>query len=100
MYLSEEPSDTTNTNLLYHSVIQQIQFWFQDNIPVAIMKQVRARYVDNPDFDPEKIKSASKACEGLSRWVLAIEKYDVYVTKYKFSGKLNRIKYISAIAVV
>jgi dynein heavy chain len=33
--------------------------------------------VTNPDFDPEKIKVASTACEGLCRWLLAIEKYDV-----------------------
>ena len=51
--------------------------WFQDNIPAPIMKQIRARYCSNPDFDPEKIKVASTACEGLCRWVLAIEKYDV-----------------------
>jgi len=48
----------------------------QDNIPVPIMKQIRARFCNNPDFDPEKIKTASTACEGLCRWVLAIEKYD------------------------
>ena len=48
----------------------------QDNIPVAIMKTIRQKYADNPDFDPEKIKVASTAAEGLSRWVLAMEKYD------------------------
>ena len=48
----------------------------QDNIPVPIIKQIRAKYANNPDFDPEKIKVASTACEGLSRWVLAMEKYD------------------------
>jgi len=38
---------------------------------------IRTKYVTNPDFDPEKIKVASTACEGLCRWLLAIEKYDV-----------------------
>jgi len=38
---------------------------------------IRTKYITNPDFDPEKIKVASTACEGLSRWLLAIEKYDV-----------------------
>lgn len=52
----------------------------QDNIPLAIMKQIRSRYSNNPEFDPEKVKVASTACEGLCRWILAIEKYDVYVT--------------------
>lgn len=48
----------------------------RDNIPPAVMKTVRAKYSDNPDFDPDKIKAASTACEGLARWVLALEKYD------------------------
>jgi len=51
----------------------------QDNIPVAIMKQIRTRYCTNPDFDPEKVKNASTACQGLCKWVLAIEKYDLLV---------------------
>jgi len=51
--------------------------WLQDNIPAPIMKQIRSRFCNNPDFDPEKIKVASTACEGLCRWVLAIEKYDL-----------------------
>jgi len=41
------------------------------------MQVIRTKYVTNPDFDPEKIKVASTACEGLCRWLLAIEKYDV-----------------------
>lgn len=49
----------------------------KDNIPPANIKQIRTKYITNEDFDPEKIKSASKACEGLSRWVIAIEKYDL-----------------------
>ena len=48
----------------------------KDNIPAAYMKQIRAKYVDNPDFDPDKIKVASTAAEGLAKWVLAMEKYD------------------------
>jgi len=38
---------------------------------------IRQKYITNPDFDPEKIKVASTACEGLCRWLLAIEKYDI-----------------------
>ena len=48
----------------------------QDNISVAIMRIIRAKYSNNADFDPEKIKVASTAAEGLSRWVLAMEQYD------------------------
>ncbi|ESN93529.1 hypothetical protein HELRODRAFT_194054 [Helobdella robusta] len=51
----------------------------KDNIPVETMKQIRANYATNPDFDPEKIKFISSACEGLCRWALAIEKYDLVI---------------------
>ena len=51
-------------------------FCFQDNIPAAYMKIIRAKYVDNPDFEPDKVRTASSAAEGLSKWVLAMEKYD------------------------
>jgi len=61
--------------------VYMISVDLQDNIPAPIMKQIRARFCSNPDFDPEKIKMASTACEGLCRWVLAIEKYDVWVTE-------------------
>lgn len=35
-----------------------------------------SRYCTNPDFNPEVIKSASTACEGLCKWVRAMEVYD------------------------
>lgn len=56
-----------------------VNVFLKDNIPAPIIKEIRGRYVSNPDFDPEKIKFASTACEGLCRWILAIEKYDMYV---------------------
>ena len=34
------------------------------------------RYVTNPDFNPEVVKGASNACEGLCKWVRAMEVYD------------------------
>lgn len=30
----------------------------------------------NPDFNPDVVKAASTACEGLCRWVRAMEVYD------------------------
>ncbi len=56
--------------------LESLQTYDKDNITPAIMKQIRNKYANNPDFDPDKIKNASTACEGLSRWVLAMEKYD------------------------
>lgn len=34
------------------------------------------RYCTNPDFNPEVVKSASTACEGLCKWTRAMEVYD------------------------
>ncbi|XP_055917464.1 dynein axonemal heavy chain 7 [Eupeodes corollae] len=49
----------------------------KDNIPPAIIKKLQDRILTNENFDPDKIKSASTACEGLCRWVIALTKYDV-----------------------
>ena len=48
----------------------------KDNIPVPVIKKIREKYVSNPTFDPSLIKNISSACEGLCRWVRAIEVYD------------------------
>ncbi len=40
------------------------------------MKVIRANYIPNPDFVPERIRQASRACEGLCKWVVALDKYD------------------------
>ena len=34
------------------------------------------RYIPNPDFTPEVIVKVSNACEGLCKWVRAMEVYD------------------------
>ncbi|KAH8377909.1 hypothetical protein KR093_007822, partial [Drosophila rubida] len=49
----------------------------KDNIPPEVMKKLQQRILSNEAFDPDKIKSASTACEGLCRWVIALSKYDV-----------------------
>lgn len=49
----------------------------KDNIPLANITKIRQKFIGNPDFDPDKIRSASTACEGLCKWVIAIEKYDI-----------------------
>nr|CAD7573553.1 unnamed protein product [Timema californicum] len=48
----------------------------KDNIPVAIMKRIRDKYIPDRDFDPDVIKNVSMACEGLCKWVRAMEVYD------------------------
>ncbi|XP_053982409.1 dynein axonemal heavy chain 7 [Hylaeus volcanicus] len=49
----------------------------KDNIPERIMTKIRTTILTNPDFDPERIRHVSTACEGLCRWVFALSEYDV-----------------------
>ncbi|KAF3429654.1 hypothetical protein E2986_08409 [Frieseomelitta varia] len=48
----------------------------KDNIPPAYMKIIRERFINDRSFQPEAIKKVSTACEGLCKWVRAIEVYD------------------------
>lgn len=48
----------------------------KDNIPPAYMKIIRDKFINDRSFQPEAIKKVSTACEGLCKWVRAIEVYD------------------------
>ncbi|XP_071052662.1 dynein axonemal heavy chain 7-like isoform X1 [Onthophagus taurus] len=48
----------------------------KDNIPVAVMKKLADKILCDENFDPDKVRSASAAAEGLCKWVIAISKYD------------------------
>ena len=48
----------------------------KDNIPPRIIQLVQERVLPNENFDPEKVKVASTACEGLCKWISAIVEYD------------------------
>lgn len=48
----------------------------KDNIPERIIAKIRTTILTNPNFDPDKIRNASTACEGLCRWVFAISEYE------------------------
>lgn len=56
--------------------LESLKEYDKDNIPAAIMKKIRANYINNTDFDPAIIKNSSSACEGLCKWVRAIDVYD------------------------
>lgn len=56
--------------------LKSLQSYDKDNIAPAIMKTIRQKYTSNPEFDPDKIRSASTAAEGLCKWVVAMESYD------------------------
>ena len=56
--------------------IDSLRAYDKDNIPKNIMKIIREKYVNNPYFDPNLVKKVATACEGLCKWVRAIEVYD------------------------
>ncbi|EDO28993.1 predicted protein, partial [Nematostella vectensis] len=68
---------------------------FQDNIPAPAIKQIRQKYTSNPEFDPDKIKVASTAAEGLCRWVIAMDSYE----KFYITTKLRNPHYLPETAV-
>ncbi|KAL5267409.1 hypothetical protein ACHWQZ_G004450 [Mnemiopsis leidyi] len=56
--------------------LNSLKAYDKDNIDAAVIKKIRDKYMNNPDFVPDKVKAASKACEGLCTWVLAMEVYE------------------------
>lgn len=49
----------------------------KDEIPPKIMKVINEKYINNSEFDPDKVKNASIAAQGLCKWVIAISSYDI-----------------------
>ncbi|XP_076997717.1 dynein axonemal heavy chain 3 [Tamandua tetradactyla] len=56
--------------------LESLKTYDKDNIPPLIMKRIRERFIDHPEFQPAVIKNVSSACEGLCKWVRAMEVYD------------------------
>lgn len=56
--------------------LDNLKVFDKDNIPANIMKKIRDKYTNNPEFNPEIIRNVSSACEGLCKWVRAVEVYD------------------------
>ncbi|XP_061578914.1 dynein axonemal heavy chain 7 [Cololabis saira] len=56
--------------------LQSLYEYDKDNIPANTMAIIRNKYITNPDFVPEKIRTASTAAEGMCKWVCAMDKYD------------------------
>lgn len=57
--------------------LEQLVHFDKDNIQPKIMKIINEKYLTNPEFDPEKVKNASIAAQGLCKWVIAMSSYDV-----------------------
>ena len=56
--------------------LEALQTYDKDNIPGAVIKKIRDKFVDHPLFKPDVIRNVSTACEGLCKWVLAMEVYE------------------------
>uniref|UniRef100_A0A3B4YVU2 Dynein axonemal heavy chain 7 n=1 Tax=Seriola lalandi dorsalis TaxID=1841481 RepID=A0A3B4YVU2_SERLL len=56
--------------------LQSLHEYDKDNIPPNFIAVIRNKYITNPDFVPEKIRTASTAAEGMCKWVCAMEKYE------------------------
>ncbi|XP_064605237.1 dynein axonemal heavy chain 3-like isoform X2 [Liolophura sinensis] len=56
--------------------LESLKEYDKDHIPSPVMKKIRENYINNPAFDPAIIKNVSSACEGLCKWVRAIDVYD------------------------
>ena len=59
----------------YVGFLVKLQTYDKDNISPAVIEKIKP-YMDNPDFEPEVVKKASKAAFGLVSWVRAMEAYD------------------------
>ncbi|KAI9097032.1 dynein heavy chain and region D6 of dynein motor-domain-containing protein [Phlyctochytrium arcticum] len=56
--------------------LDSLRTFDKDDIPQHVIKTIRAKYMPNPEFKPEKVRNASSAAEGLCSWIIAMEAYD------------------------
>lgn len=56
--------------------LDTLKAYDKDNIPAASIKKIREKFINNPEFQPSTIKNVSSACEGLCKWVRAMEVYE------------------------
>lgn len=56
--------------------LDNLKSFDKDNIPAPTIKRIRDKYISDRDFVPDKVKNVSTACEGLCKWVRAMDIYD------------------------
>ena len=59
----------------YKQLLDRLENYPKENIDPGIIEKIKP-YLDNPSFQPEQIRSASEAAEGLCKWTIAIIKFD------------------------
>lgn len=57
-------------------LLESLKTYDKDNIPAPHIKKIRDKFIDNPNFQPAVIQKVSSACEGLCKWVRAMEVYE------------------------
>ncbi|CAI9716307.1 dynein heavy chain 3, axonemal-like isoform X2 [Octopus vulgaris] len=72
--------------------LDSLRDYDKDNIPPAIINKIREKYISNKEFDPSIIKNVSSACEGLCKWVKAIDVYDSVIKNLEFNIELTKVK--------
>lgn len=56
--------------------LESLMTYDKNNIAPPIIKRIREKFIPDPGFEPLSIRSVSTACEGLCRWVRAMDSYD------------------------
>ena len=51
--------------------LDSLKMYDKDNIPGPVIKKIRDKYINHPEFNPNTIKNVSSACEG--RCVCVVE---------------------------
>lgn len=57
--------------------LQSLKDFDKDNINPEIMKKIRKEFLPHKDFQPKVVAKASSAAEGLCKWIIAMDCYDV-----------------------
>ena len=84
---------------MYFQMLGDIKFldslkeYDKDNIAMPVMKKIRDKYISNPDFEPNLIRNVSSACEGLCKWIRAMDVYDsVIKVSHQLRGQGHLIR--------
>lgn len=73
--LSSRPDWPTAKQLLGDSnFLRRLLEYDKENIKPQILAKLQ-RYINNPDFVPEKVEKVSKACKSMCMWVRAMDLY-------------------------
>lgn len=59
-----------------NTFIGSLRNYKKDEMDPKIVAEIKRDFLTNPDFDPDVIKKASNAAEGMCRWVIAMITYD------------------------